>query len=271
MRVDLRLTLRGCTCTAGRTLAHPYFIAEIYPPGSILHPLRSSPPSGLEGRGGPGLEAAPLPATEPRATGPIIWSWGLKRKIHQSVFQLFLATCHTKWSITHLWLDVIQLGLHHGGFWTGYSERSPHDDLCPLQTPWKVDSPPVQHLLAKWSPGSASHNQIKPPFITRPLLRHTSSSPIPPPPPLQRSWTTCEQSVNGIWTDLSFFCCSLAETLENFSGHVLLIPLPSPPSPSLFLILHYCLPAWSRLFLCTYIHIRGMFWFWTYPAQIAGF
>lgn len=36
--------------------------------------------------------------------------------------------------------------------------------------------------------------------------------------------------MNGIWTDLSSFfflgCCSLAETLENFSGHVPLVPAP---------------------------------------------
>lgn len=30
--------------------------------------------------------------------------------------------------------------------------------------------------------------------------------------------------MNGIWTDFFFCCCSLAKTLESFSGHVLLIP-----------------------------------------------
>lgn len=114
----------------------------------------------------------------------------------------------------------------------------------------------LPHLSNICHPKSASHNLIKtkPPFFFSNLSA----------PQLQRSWTTCEQSVNGIWTDLLFFFfCSLAETLENFSGHVLLILLSLPP-PSLFLIL-------STIF-STHILMqnKAVLWFSAYPDHIAG-
>lgn len=104
------------------------------------------------------------------------------------------------------------------------------------------------------------------------LLRYPFSSSVSPP---LRS-REVGPHVNSQWTAsglTSFFCFSLAETLENFSGHVLLIPLSFPPLP-LFLILHYCLSPWSYLglvmYIWTFINIMEMFWFWTYPVQTSG-
>lgn len=69
--------------------------------------------------------------------------------------------------------------------------------------------------------------------------------------------------MNGIWTDL-FFCCSLAETLENFSGHVLLIPLSFPPLSLSFSINVSLLDRISVLW-CIYMCI-----FWMYVHTFVG-
>lgn len=104
----------------------------------------------------------------------------------------------------------------------------------------------VEALLTvnlQWQP---LHQTLLYPFSPHHLyLRlHQPSSPSIPP---------CEHSGNSIWTGLFF--CSLAERLENFSGHVLLIPVFPPLLCSLSFTLSLALILSLSLPLSPYLSI----------------
>lgn len=177
----------------------------------------------------------------------------------------WLATCQIYWSITLSGSDT-----------AGCLSRELHlVTSAPLQTSCKDGSPTwpneVHVLLHITWLKPSSHLHSPPPPVQSMLnlhLRHPFSSSVTPPlrsrevgPHVNSQWTA-----SGL-TSFFFCCCSLAETLENFSGHVLLIPLSFPPlftlfplmSPSL-IISQSCSHSLS-IYICTYLHIRGMFWF----------